>query len=346
MNSEAVISKQEKNKRIAKEWHEADKSGDSNFNYHLYLDDDFSADFFGQKLNKTDYISQVKKDASEYSNNKIVVHEQIAEDDKVVSMMTWTAIHKTDTLGMPVKGKSIHIKGVSVDYFKNGKVVRHYPFFDTALLLRRQAVREKVYLRIARDLHDNIGSTLGSISYYSEMAQQFTGEKPSRLKMLLDKIDATSHELVEEMSDIVWAINPQNDNFESITNRMKKYAVDLCAARNIHFILDTKTISTTLRLSIDQRKNIFLIFKEAVYNAIKYSGCDSFSASISRSANALIVELYDNGKGFDLNQDAGYNGNGIRNMKKRAEEIGAEFFLLTESGKGTQIRFAVPMRQV
>lgn len=344
MNHQAVISEQEKNKLVAKEWHEADKSGFLSIDYDSYLDDDFTTDFFGQKLNKADYINQFKKDALEYSNNKIVVDEQIAEHDKVVSMMTWTAVHKTDTHGMPLKGKSIHIKGVSVDYFKNGKVIRHYPFFDTALLLKRQAVREKVYVSIARDLHDNIGSTLGSISYYSEMAQQVTGEKSPQLKMLLDKIDASSHELVEEMSDIVWAINPLNDNFESVTNRMKKYAIDLCRACNIDFTLEMPTVPSTLRLSIDQRKNIFLIFKEAIYNAVKYSGCSGFNASINSSPTALVIELYDNGNGFDLNQTACYNGNGIRNMKKRGEEIGAEFFVFTEPGKGTKIRLAVPMK--
>src|SRR5262249_21753375 len=137
----------------------------------------------------------------------LVVNDQIAEGDKVVSLLTWTAIHIADLQGIPASGKHINVNGVAIDYFKNGKIIKHSRIFDTAQLYRRQVIRGQVRAAIARDLHDNIGSTLGSIAYYSEIARQLSGEKQSQRDSLLLKIEEASQELVEEMSDIVWAID-------------------------------------------------------------------------------------------------------------------------------------------
>ncbi|MBA2423161.1 MAG: ester cyclase [Chitinophagales bacterium] len=334
---------QKRNKRIAKEWHEAFGTVRMKDN-DTHLAEDFTADFFGQKLNKSQYMVQYQNYAETFKHNKIVVEDQIAEGNRVVSMIMWTAIHLAGVPGIPLTEKSMNIKGITVDYFKNGKIVKQYPLFDTAQLLKRQLAREQERTRIARDLHDNIGSTLGSISYYSEMAQQLAEEKQAHLKMLLQKIEESSHELVDDMSDIVWAINPFNDSFEKLLSRMRNYAADLLATRNIEFSFEIQNISETLRLSIEQRKNIFLIFKEAIYNAVKYACCSKINALIGQADHRVIVELHDNGKGFDVNQAIIYNGNGINNMKLRAAEIGAEIFIGSKNGKGTQIRLLAPVK--
>ena len=346
MHNSISITEQKKNKQIAKQWHEAVGTDFLKNNYDVFLDDDFTADIFGQIINKAQYIKEDLEFARAFRENKTVVEEQIAEDDKVVSMMTWSAIHVSDVLGITATGKPVSIKGIAVDYFKNGKVIKHYRLFDTAQILKRQVIREQVRTRVARDLHDNIGSTLGSISYYSEMAQQLTDEKQLQLKMLLHKIEESSHELVDEMNDMVWAINPANDSFEKLTFRMRNYAADLLATYNIDFAFDTTNVSESKRLSMEQRKNIFLIFKEAVYNALKYASCTRFQACIRQSDDKLIVELEDNGQGFDVVQPRSYNGNGITNMKQRAKEIGAELFIYSTVGNGTQIRFEVPVKKV
>src|SRR4030095_7124784 len=133
---------------------------------------------------------------------------------------------------------------------------------------KSHVVDEQLRARLARDLHDNISSTLGSISYYSEIARRLPEGHQSKLKILLQKIEDSSHELMDEMSDIVWAINPVNDSFEKLTDRMRNYAADLLIAKDIGFSFETKNVSESLQLSNEQRKNIFLIFKEAVYNAV------------------------------------------------------------------------------
>lgn len=334
----------EKNKEIAKEWHEAFYTDHLKAISEKCLDADFTSDYFGQKVNKSEYITLVAKLREMFSESNIEVVEQVAEGDKVVSGIVWTAVHLADTMGIPVAGAPINIRGVAIDHFKNGKVICHRPFFDTAQLLKRSAIREKVRSRIARDLHDNIGSTLGSVSYYIEMAQQFVTKDQEQLSMLLKKIEEASQELIEEMSDIVWAVNPANDSFQKLTTRMKNYAGDLLASRNIGFRFEANNVPGLLGLTIDQRKNIFLIFKESVYYAAKYAGCSDFVASMSQEDRILNMSLSDNGKGFDLNQKGSYNGNGLNNIKRRAEEIQAEFFISSVAGKGTKIQLNVPLR--
>ncbi len=126
---------QEKNKQISKEWHEAFGSENLKDKYERFLDDDFTAEFFGKQFNKTQYIYQYQMFSKAFTDNNIVVLEQLAEADKVASVILWTGFHSGNTMGMPVEGKSISIKGITIDYFKNGKVIKHYPVFDTALLL-------------------------------------------------------------------------------------------------------------------------------------------------------------------------------------------------------------------
>lgn len=331
-------------KQVAREWHEAFGTNRLSDYYDQYLHEQFTADFFGREVNREQYIQQYEKFAEEFKDNKVIVAYQVCEEEKVVSVINWNAFHLGNTMGMPVAGTAINIKGVSIDHFENGKVIRHHPFFDTALLLKRSAVREQVRTRIARDLHDNIGSTLGSVSYYSEMAQQLIREDQTRLAALIKKIGDASRDLVDEMSDIVWAVNPLNDNFSQLTFRMKNYALDLLDSGNITFHFETRDVPELLHLTIDQRKNIFLIFKEGIYNAVKYAGCHSISTSISIADQNLKIELCDNGKGFQIDNKNSYNGNGLNNMKRRAEEIGAQLAIQSEAGHGTKICLDVPVK--
>ncbi len=122
---------QQEQKQISKEWHEAFGTEALKHNYGKYLHDNFVADFFGgNQVNKAKYIEEDQRFASAFKDNRITVVEQIAEDDKVVSVMTWTAVQVGDLPGIPANGKSFEIKGFAIDYFKDGKVIRHFPLFD------------------------------------------------------------------------------------------------------------------------------------------------------------------------------------------------------------------------
>lgn len=128
----------QKLKQISKEWHEAFGTEALKNNYDKYLHDDFEADFFGgQKVNKRKYIEEDQRFALAFKNNKISVVEQIAEENKVVSIMTWTAVQIADLPDLPSAGKSFEIKGIAIDYFKDGKVIKHFPLFDQVSMMQQ-----------------------------------------------------------------------------------------------------------------------------------------------------------------------------------------------------------------
>lgn len=198
-------------------------------------------------------------------------------------------------------------------------------------LMKLQAIRNK----IARDLHDDIGSTLGSISVFSEAAKQLMEQQKSeRAKAMLLKIGDTSREMIENMSDIVWSVNPKNDTAKHLVDRMRVFAGDLVASSEIQLHFNTTTQAEDVKLTMEQRKNIFLIFKETVYNSVKYSGCRNLHIDIKRNYQNLTFTITDDGHGFDVNNYISKNGNGLKNMRFRAEEVHARFHIQS-SAAGT-----------
>jgi signal transduction histidine kinase/ligand-binding sensor domain-containing protein len=207
-------------------------------------------------------------------------------------------------------------------------------------LLKRQAIRNK----IAQDLHDNVGSTLSSISVYSQVAQiqnEASGRKD--LNEILDKIGTTSTDMISEMNDIVWAINPRNDSMEKMVQRMESFAKPLLAAKNIRFRFNYDSAILSTWLQMEKRKNFYLIFKEAINNIVKYSAATEVSVDISIRNRKLELVVTDNGKGFDpaaamtANRQS-LSGNGLRNMKMRAAEMKGDIDIISKPGAGAVIK--------
>lgn len=186
--------------------------------------------------------------------------------------------------------------------------------------------------RIARDLHDDIGSTLGSISVYSEVAKRRI-EKSNNPEEIIQKIGDTSREMIEKMSDLIWSVNPENDTPSKLVLRIKNFAALMLTPANIqqHFSIDDKF--EQIHLSATDRRNLFMIFKELIYNCLKYSHAKNFSVEI-KSKVFWEITISDDGVGVDLKNSAAYNGNGIQNIKSRADEIGAEINFRSEPGQG------------
>lgn len=203
-------------------------------------------------------------------------------------------------------------------------------------LLRLQQIR----LRISRDLHDDIGSTLSSISMISSMAAQQMPEA-KKAKELFGTISNASRQAMELMSDIVWSINPKNDKMEMIITRMRQYASETLEASQISFSLDVDEDSYHLSLPIDQRKDFYLIFKEAINNLAKYSQATRAQIQIETRKPELIMKITDNGMGFD--QQIPYSGNGLKNMRTRATQIQGILYIHSSPGKGTTIELTLPI---
>lgn len=213
-------------------------------------------------------------------------------------------------------------------------------------VLKRELMRNK----IARDLHDNVGSALSSISVYGEVAKIYQEKKEEeKLHHTLERIAETSGEMIAEMSDIVWAIEPRNDHMATILQRMEAYVRPLAQAKNIELTFLADSALQSVQLEMEKRNNLFLIFKEAINNALKYSGCTKLSIDIRLSHHALCLQIRDDGKGFDAEEVARLSsqslcGNGLRNMRLRAAEMNAAFSIESRQDAGTSIvlNFRIP----
>ncbi|MDZ7649724.1 MAG: ATP-binding protein [Cytophagales bacterium] len=143
------------------------------------------------------------------------------------------------------------------------------------------------------------------------------------------------------MSDIVWSINPKNDLAEQMVFKMKEFAAEILEPAGINYSFEVTTSAETLKLDSEKRKNLFLIFKEAINNAAKYCDGSEVTIKLSVQSNHLHLEVIDNGKGFNMAEAK--NGNGLTNMKDRAAAITGALQYTTEPGKGTRILLAVPI---
>lgn len=207
----------------------------------------------------------------------------------------------------------------------------------TRRILKEQMLRNQ----IAGDLHDDIGSTLSSIDISSRIAL-LKKDDAVAVEEQLTKIRQHARKTMDSMSDIVWSINPHYDNFESILSRMREFAAEVCEPQEIslQFTIPEEVKQSTL--DAEQRKHIFLLFKEAVNNAAKYSGCGKLDIYFSKSnAHLLVMRIQDDGKGFDKSTAA--CGNGLRNMQARAIRLGGQLNIDTGKDKGTLIELQCPV---
>lgn len=206
---------------------------------------------------------------------------------------------------------------------------------------------EKMRNRIASDLHDEIGSTLSSISLSSTIIQNKLNENDSPIKPLLNQISQHTDSMMEAMSDIVWSINTKNDRFDNIINRMRAFAIELLEPKGCNILFEAEDNLNDIKLDPSQRKNLYLIFKEAINNTAKYAECKNIWINFIKQHNRLILKIKDDGVGFEnatqINSNAAYNfgGNGLKNMKKRAEEINAIFTLNSYAGLGTELKLEI-----
>jgi two-component system sensor histidine kinase UhpB len=201
--------------------------------------------------------------------------------------------------------------------------------------LKQQLKEVEIRNKIASDLHDDVGSTLSSIRMYSDIVNNQVKESNPQSTILLNKISSNSKEMIENMSDIVWMIKPGNDEFKNIENRMLNFANELCTPAGINFEFNKDEATDAIQISMEQRRDIYLIFKEAVNNAVKYSGCHSIRAVLTLQKQKLQMRISDDGNGFDTT--AAKNGNGLSNMQKRAEAHKGNFTIQSAPDDGTEM---------
>lgn len=206
--------------------------------------------------------------------------------------------------------------------------------------ISKHLTEERLRAKIARDLHDEMGSTLTSINIISKVAMEGK-QDAGKTTEYFSKIKDHSGRMMESMSDMVWAINPVNDSFEKVLLHMKEFAAEILEPARINYQFSEENIPENTFLNPEQRKNIYLVFKEAINNVAKYSGAEEVSVFLNMNNNILQMIIADNGKGFDTT--ASGTGNGLRNMHTRAEEMGASISITSTPGKGTTIGLYLPV---
>jgi signal transduction histidine kinase/ligand-binding sensor domain-containing protein len=208
----------------------------------------------------------------------------------------------------------------------------------------RLAELEEIRIRIATDLHDDIGASLTQITVLSEVAQTQAGKGNGGPPESLQKISEVSNELMGTMSDIVWSINPTKDHLNDLTQRMRRFAADLLSSKSIAFDFRWPDEKGGLALNSNVRREVFLIFKEAVNNIVKHAGAKNVSIRIEIEAPYLSLIIRDDGVGITQRDDPdGSGGNGLLSMERRARELSGDLTITSGSGKGTIIHLRLPL---
>ena len=198
---------------------------------------------------------------------------------------------------------------------------------------------QKIRQTISKDLHDDIGATVSSINILANMAKSDL-VSDTRRNQFLETIQEESKHVSESLNDIVWSVNPKNDSLDIIIARMQRYASEMFEAKNItyHFVLPESSVDE-LHMDMSRRQHVYLIFKEAINNLVKYSTATTADVTLAVNNDVFTMIVADNGVGFDPNTV--HEGNGILNMKKRAEDIRAQLAINSAPGKGVTIQLVV-----
>jgi signal transduction histidine kinase len=195
---------------------------------------------------------------------------------------------------------------------------------------------ERVRTRIATDLHDDIGSGLSQIALISEVVRRRVNRDDPPVTDSLAQIAGSSRELVDSMSDIVWAVDPHKDHLSDLTQRMRRFASEIFTARNIEFRFQERAETEDMKLSADVRRQVFLIFKESVNNIVRHSGCKEADIEFRVEHGWLTLKVSDDGKGFYSEEDS--DGHGLVSMRERAKALGGDLTVISHHGNGTTVR--------
>ncbi len=203
-----------------------------------------------------------------------------------------------------------------------------------AALFQQQLKIQQVRNKIAAELHDDIGSTLSSIHLFSEAARKQIHQDSVQAIPILEKIESSSEEIMQSMSEIVWSIQPKNDDAVNLIDKIFSFAKELLSARNIQFRFEYPEDFKSFPLAMEVRRNIHLMIKEALNNIVKHAHASEVGMHVSLQDKSMTISIHDNGCGFDINSPG---GNGLKNLRSRAEEIGGTLVMDTRPDNGTWI---------
>ena len=157
----------------------------------------------------------------------------------------------------------------------------------------------------------------------------------------ISRVSVISRELVDSMSEIVWAINPRHDRLHDLVSRMRRFAADMLTSRRIALRFRSSDEERKVPIDVDLRRHMFLIFKEAVHNAVRHSGCTEVEVEIRVQNRHLLLRVTDNGRGFGAG--AVTDGHGVQSMRTRARDMGGDLEIVSAPAHGTTVRVNLPL---
>jgi ligand-binding sensor domain-containing protein len=213
---------------------------------------------------------------------------------------------------------------------------------------RRLIEIERMRTRIATDLHDDIGASLARIAILSDAMREGSRSSRARDAGMLTEIADSARKLLDSMGDIVWAIDPRLDNFNHVVFRLRQFAADVLSAQNIAWEFHAPPELEKVKLGPERRRQMYLIFKEAISNIARHADCRTASIKFTCTNRQLIAEIRDDGRGFlhTTSVEAIHRrGNGLANMRSRAAQLGGDLQIESMLGQGTRLCLRMPIER-
>ncbi|THU36088.1 tetratricopeptide repeat protein [Niastella caeni] len=276
---------------------------------------------------------------------------KIKQQDEELEKQLLLAKNNEQQLQLAAQDKQLQQKQL-----RNSTLVRNFILGSVLLLaalgyflfnryqLRRKIKEQEALLavrnNIAKDLHDEIGSTLTSIKILSEVSKKNLQHDQAKTSSFLQKITEQSAAVQQGISDIVWAVKPENDKLENMVIRMREYAAQTLESKNVHTVINIDEEVLSKSLDMNQRRDLFLVFKEAVNNIAKYAGATTVQVTLEKINTGLQMQIVDDGCGFDIDKQT--SSSGLKNMQARAASLNGKLAIYSLPGKGTSISLRLP----
>lgn len=237
--------------------------------------------------------------------------------------------------------------------------VAAFGYFAYRQRVRRLLEIERIRTRIAADLHDDIGASLSRMAILIEVVKQegrqsgYLNGPGVRSAEMLTEIADSARDLVDSMSDIVWSIDPSRDELGQVVTRTRQFAADVLDAQGVSWQFLASADVEKIKLDPEQRRHLFLIFKEALNNIARHAGAKTVSMSLTIHRNQLRTEIADDGRGFtpqpletaNAVMPKSRGGNGLGNMQARAAELNGTLTIDSAPGKGTRLILSLPLKR-
>lgn len=226
----------------------------------------------------------------------------------------------------------LSIAVISLLFFMVVKYITQRNLKEKLLKLEKEQAVEKERNRISRDMHDELGSGLTKIAILSEVVKT----QPDQSAKSIDKISETARSLVDNLDEMVWALNPQNDSLDKLLAYIAEYAHQFLDGTGIDLSVHLPEAMLPVHIGEEKRRNIFMAVKEFLNNSVKHSAAKHIALTATQSANAFSIIIKDDGRGADISRIPGM-GNGLVNMRQRIEDVGGTALLWSEPGRGMQL---------